>query len=821
LSSRSLKTIQVVVQSGDLLLETLSLSDIGNNVGDLASGLQRITVHGLPVVEHALREGLSSSVRAQVSSEAERLVYGKVSLDGVKRSSGALLLSEDVSTSSVKNTVDASHGVLGALNLDQVHGLQKTGLSSELSGVHGTTAGGDDLVTTTVNGISVKSHIKDVVSAATHVLLGEDTLLGDPSKGSSTRVLDFVKVLNSLSSVHQKIGSDILRAEAPDTATIVLVDLEVGLKSLGTDLEVVAGGDGSLLNGVSESIWEGLSLHVDAVVLVGRLGEDNLRRLSVDSLTVRDDRVRSVQRDSAELLEILQANLQVKLTGTSDDVLTRLFGDALDARVRLGQAAETLNQLREIGGVLGLDSHTHDGGDAELHDLEVVGNLRSGDSSGLDEVLIDTDKGDGVTAWAVINGLSGSSHHEYGTLDGLDDEIVLLARDVVGAHDSDLLSSADSSREDTSESVEASLVGGGNHLGNVQHKGAVGIAVANGVGALIIVGSLVQGGHTVLLSLNRGRKVEDHHLKKGVGSRQEFAHDGLEENLSGEVTLVGSKVDLKGGDHLLVLGGLSVHDGLEQQVDGVHDELAESTLEGLASGRGGLLGPLLAGGVKEVVSPELLHQLVLGNTELGSVHVSKATESESPAVKTRSEGNGSLMGEHLNITEHLVIVGGDDDVHRLDSSLEGLVSVLSLELELKKSAVHLVNHNDGLDALTEGLTQNGLGLHADTFDAINDDKGTISHTEGGSHLRGEVDVSGGIDQVDQETGVGGSSRDLVLGHLVVEGDTSGLDGNATVLFVLASVGVTGLTSLGSSDDTSLADQGISEGRFAVVDAVKC
>lgn len=46
-----------------------------------------------------------------------------------------------------------------------------------------------------------------------------------------------------------------------------------------------------------------------------------------------------------------------------------------------------------------------------------------------------------------------------------------------------------------------------------------------------------------------------------------------------------------------------------------------------------------------------------------------------------------------------------------------------------------------LDTLGKGLTEHSLGLHADTLNAVDDNKGTISHTERSSHLRGEVNVT--------------------------------------------------------------------------------
>lgn len=42
---------------------------------------------------------------------------------------------------------------------------------------------------------------------------------------------------------------------------------------------------------------------------------------------------------------------------------------------------------------------------------------------------------------------------------------------------------------------------------------------------------------------------------------------------------------------------------------------------------------------------------------------------------------------------------------------------------------------------SSNLTQHGFSLHSDTFNAIDHDQGAISHTEGGRHFRGEINVA--------------------------------------------------------------------------------
>lgn len=75
-------------------------------------------VHGLPVIEDTLGEGLSGGMRAELSVESEGLGDGEVSLDGEHGRSRALLLGEDLSTALVQATVDTADGVFWALDLD-------------------------------------------------------------------------------------------------------------------------------------------------------------------------------------------------------------------------------------------------------------------------------------------------------------------------------------------------------------------------------------------------------------------------------------------------------------------------------------------------------------------------------------------------------------------------------------------------------------------------------------------------------------------------------------------------------------------------------
>jgi len=589
----------------------------------------------------------------------------------------------------------------------------------------------------------------------------------------------------------------------------------------GSELEVVSGGDLAGLDVSGNLLGKGLGLHPQPVVLVLRLGEGDHRGLGLDSLLVTDDGVRLLEGNtSVVLLEILEADLQVELTGTGNDVLSGVRDPGLDTRVGLGESLKTLDKLGKIVGVLDLDGDLDDWRDRELHDLHVVGSLGGGKGSGLEEELVDSDETDDVSGGAVLDGLNGSTHHEDGSLDGLDEEVRLGSGNVVRSLDSDLGTRSNGSREDSSEGVESTLVRGGDHLGDVKHEGTLGVAVPDTDGGLVVHGTLVEGLNSVSLGGSGRGKVEDNHLKERVSGGEELSHDGLEEGLTLEVLLLGGELNLELLEHGEDLVLLEVHDGGEDLEDRVEDEHVEGSLELLAVVSGGLGGPLLGLGVKVVVSPKSVHERLLLDTELLGVSGGELVDGEGPTVETGTESDGTLLGVNLDVTEDLVVVGGDDDVDGLDGSGERLVEVLLADLELEESSVDLVDDNDGLDSLGKSLSKDGLGLDTDTIDGVNDDESSVSDSESGGNLRREIDVTGGVDQVDEESGSVGLLLDkdkVLLGDLEEKRDGSRLDSDTSLLLIISGVHEPGVSSLGTSNDTSLGDKGVREGGLSVID----
>jgi hypothetical protein len=572
-------------------------------------------------------------------------------------------------------------------------------------------------------------------------------------------------------------------------------------------------------------LTEGNTGAEETVVLVGGLGQALLVGLLGDGLTEGHDGLGDLEGSAVHevILEILEADFKVEFTGTGDDVLTGFFDGADDEGIGLGEALETFDELGEIGGVLGFDGDTDDGGDGVLHVTEGEGldGVIGDDGGSLDDVLVDTDETDDVTAGHVFDGFLVTTHHEDGTLDGLVFvQVVLLARLVVVAHDADLGASGDLTGEDAAEGEEAALVGGGDHLGDVEAEGASLVAVLDGLEVLIFLLGLTGVEHfgTVGLSLLGGGEVHDDHLEKSLGGGEELHHDGLDELLGRLLELVGGELDVEGLEHLVELVLLLVHDGVEELVDGVQAELAEGALDAFAVTVDLGFDPLLVLGVEEGVTPEAFAHLGFVDAELGGVHFGEAGDGEGPGLETGADGDGTFIGGDLEVAHDGVVVGGDDDVDVLEGLDEALVGLFGVKLEFEDGTVDLVDEDDGADALGEGLAEDGLGLDADTFDAIDDDEGTVSDAEGGSDFGGEIDVSGGVDEVDQEVAFFVLEVfDVLLADVEVHGDGGGLDGDTTGDFIGTGVEETGVTGGFLLDDTGGGDEGVGEGGLAVID----
>jgi hypothetical protein len=210
--------------------------------------------------------------------------------------------------------------------------------------------------------------------------------------------------------------------------------------------------------------------------------------------------------------------------------------------------------------------------------------------------------------------------------------------------------------------------------------------------AFIVNGSLVEISSSVVLCLNWGWELSDDHFNKGISSVDPFLEDAFEEVFALLLSFLWLKDNLQVSEHLENGLLVVIHDVLAESDDWFHDELNEASLK-LGAIFGNLFCcPFLIFGIKEVVSPKLLHHLIKVHFEFLGIDSCESGKCKGPTEKSRTEGNCSLAGINLLRFSHIIaFVSGNDDISIFYNSLEVLEHVFTFDLELKDSSVDLVN----------------------------------------------------------------------------------------------------------------------------------
>jgi hypothetical protein len=105
--------------------------------------------------------------------------------------------------------------------------------------------------------------------------------------------------------------------------------------------------------------------------------------------------------------------------------------------------------------------------------------------------------------------------------------------------------------------------------------------------------------------------------------------------------------------------------------------------------------------------------------------------------------------------------------------------------EIRADLVHLVDEDDARHLVAVGLAPDGFGLRLDAGVGIEQADRAVEHGERALHLDGEVDVAGGVDDVEAvELGVGAPRR-VGIFLALPEGRGRGRgDGDAALLLLL-------------------------------------
>lgn len=137
-------------------------------------------------------------------------------------------------------------------------------------------------------------------------------------KPSDHGLLDFVQVLHSVRGIAEDVGAVAVGTEGPDLAHQLHVHAVGGGHVARALLELLLGRHLLVLDLLGQAVGHGLHVHVQTVVLVGGLRQTGLRRGLVHRLAELDHGRRDLDGRALHevVLQILQANLQVQLTGT-------------------------------------------------------------------------------------------------------------------------------------------------------------------------------------------------------------------------------------------------------------------------------------------------------------------------------------------------------------------------------------------------------------------------------------------------------------------------------------------------------------------------
>jgi hypothetical protein len=124
-------------------------------------------------------------------------------------------------------------------------------------------------------------------------------------------------------------------------------------------------------------------------------------------------------------------------------------------------------------------------------------------------------------------------------------------------------------------------------------------------------------------------------------------------------------------------------------------------------------------------------------------------------------------------------LGADGQLDHRRNAVQAVLDHRDAAEEVGADAVHLVHEADARNVVLVGLAPDGLGLGLDTGDGVEDRDGSVENAQRALYLDREVDVAGGVDDVDAmsvplTSGRGRGDGDaalLLLDHPVHRGGT--------------------------------------------------
>lgn len=219
--------IDVVVELGELRLETFSESDLIDDLVGERLGIGEGSRECSPVVEDGLVEGGTAGHLSEFISEIEGFGDGEV---GLESDEGCVLDEEflgDLSSSFCDEAVDVPLEFLGDLDFGEEDGLLDLGFGADLHGLEESARHGDDLVTAAMDVIIMDFSVEDIGAESSDLFAGEDTVGGGFLEGDNDGVLDLIEVLDGLGRVYEDVGVGVEGSEGPDLLGVVSVPVKI------------------------------------------------------------------------------------------------------------------------------------------------------------------------------------------------------------------------------------------------------------------------------------------------------------------------------------------------------------------------------------------------------------------------------------------------------------------------------------------------------------------------------------------------------------------------------------------------------------------
>jgi len=239
--------------------------------------------------EDTLRESLSGSGSSKRCSESKGFSDGQMGSDQVHGGTLDLFFFDDDTSSLIENLVNSSHAVSGAGDFGKENGLLEGGVGSEFTSIVNSSGGGDQLTTSSVDGIGVENNIANIDSDVSHVFIGHDGFFGGPLESIFHRVFDFIHELNSFGVINKKIGSLIFWSERPDFGDVVLFHSVGFNEGLSSFFRVIFGVNFSGFDVIGKSFGKGFGLAIKSIMFIGGFGHAHSAGFFLDGFLVGDD----------------------------------------------------------------------------------------------------------------------------------------------------------------------------------------------------------------------------------------------------------------------------------------------------------------------------------------------------------------------------------------------------------------------------------------------------------------------------------------------------------------------------------------------------